>query len=104
MRIAQAARVAGRDPDEIRLVAVSKTFSASDILEAARAGLCCFGENRFQEAAKKIPEVREAIRVIRIKLGDEMTAAVGRAKIAKGKLGQQAEAERVAVSEEDMAP
>ncbi|MCD6365611.1 MAG: V-type ATP synthase subunit D [Planctomycetes bacterium] len=34
----------------------------------------------------KIPEAREAIRVIRIKLGDEMTAAVGRAKIAKGKL------------------
>ncbi len=34
----------------------------------------------------KIPESREIIRVIRIKLGDEMTAAVGRAKIAKGKL------------------
>ena len=34
----------------------------------------------------KIPEAREAIRVIRIKLGDEMTAAVGRAKIAKNKL------------------
>ena len=34
----------------------------------------------------KIPEAREAIRVIRIKLGDEMTAAVGRAKITKSKL------------------
>jgi vacuolar-type H+-ATPase subunit D/Vma8 len=34
----------------------------------------------------KIPENREAIRRIRIHLGDEMTAAVGRAKIAKGKL------------------
>lgn len=34
----------------------------------------------------KIPESREVIRVIRIKLGDEMTAAVGRAKIAKGKI------------------
>ena len=34
----------------------------------------------------KIPESREAIRVIRIHLGDEMTAAVGRAKIAKAKL------------------
>lgn len=33
-----------------------------------------------------IPHAREAIRRIRIKLGDEMTAAVGRAKIAKGKL------------------
>jgi len=35
-----------------------------------------------------IPQAREAIRRIRIKLGDEMTAAVGRAKIAKGKLSE----------------
>ena len=34
----------------------------------------------------KIPEAKEAIRVIRIRLGDEMTAAVGRAKIAKNKI------------------
>jgi V/A-type H+/Na+-transporting ATPase subunit D len=36
----------------------------------------------------KIPEAAEAIRRIRIHLGDEMTAAVGRAKIAKGKIGE----------------
>ena len=36
----------------------------------------------------KIPEAAEAIRVIRIMLGDEMTAAVGRAKIAKSKLAE----------------
>lgn len=35
-----------------------------------------------------IPTAKEAIRVIRIKLGDEQTAAVGRAKIAKGKLAE----------------
>jgi vacuolar-type H+-ATPase subunit D/Vma8 len=35
-----------------------------------------------------IPQDREAIRRIRIKLGDEMAAAVGRAKIAKGKLAK----------------
>ena len=40
--------------------------------------------NLFEKV--KIPEAREAIRVIRIKLGDEMAAAVGRAKIAKNKL------------------
>ena len=40
--------------------------------------------NLFEKV--KIPEANEAIRVIRIKLGDEMTAAVGRAKIAKGKI------------------
>ncbi len=42
--------------------------------------------NLFEKV--KIPECKEAIRVIRIKLGDEMTAAVGRAKIAKTKLSQ----------------
>ncbi len=46
--------------------------------------------NLFEKV--KIPEVREAIRVIRIHLGDEMTAAVGRAKIAKGKLAAKAAA------------
>jgi len=40
--------------------------------------------NLFEKV--KIPEAREVIRVIRIKLGDEMTAAVGRAKIAKNKI------------------
>jgi len=40
--------------------------------------------NLFEKV--KIPEAKEAIRVIRIKLGDEMTDAVGRAKIAKNKL------------------
>ncbi len=40
--------------------------------------------NLFEKV--KIPESRESIRVIRILLGDEMTAAVGRAKIAKSKI------------------
>ncbi len=43
--------------------------------------------NLFEKV--KIPEAREAIRVIRIKLGDEMTASVGRAKIAKAKLAEK---------------
>ena len=42
--------------------------------------------NLFEKV--KIPEAREGIRRIRIHLGDEMTAAVGRAKIAKGKIGE----------------
>ncbi len=46
--------------------------------------------NLFEKV--KIPESQNAIRVIRIKLGDEMTAAVGRAKIAKSKLAESAEA------------
>ena len=46
--------------------------------------------NLFEKV--KIPEAREAIRRIRIHLGDEMTAAVGRAKIAKGKIAEEGSA------------
>ena len=56
--------------------------------------------NLFEKV--KIPESRESIRVIRIKLGDEMTAAVGRAKIAKGKLTAE-EATVYAAGEDAMA-
>jgi V/A-type H+-transporting ATPase subunit D len=43
--------------------------------------------NLFEKV--KIPECREVIRVIRIKLGDDMTAAVGRGKIAKAKIAER---------------
>jgi len=47
----------------------------------------------------KIPEAREAIRLIRIKLGDEMAAAVGRAKIAKSKLAETVNPDKRAPSD-----
>ncbi len=53
-RIARAARAAGRRPDEIALVAVSKTFPAGRIAEAQAAGQRVFGENHLQEAVEKI--------------------------------------------------
>jgi pyridoxal phosphate enzyme (YggS family) len=53
-RIAAAARSAGRDPDSIRLVAVSKTFPIEAIREAYSAGQRDFGENKVQEALQKI--------------------------------------------------
>ncbi|HEY4840379.1 MAG TPA: YggS family pyridoxal phosphate-dependent enzyme [Terriglobales bacterium] len=52
-RIAVVARRAGRNPDEITLMAVSKTFPAQSIREAYAAGLRVFGENRVQEFAGK---------------------------------------------------
>ena len=52
-RIARAAQRAGRDADEIALMAVSKTQPASAILEAIAAGQSLFGENRVQEFAAK---------------------------------------------------
>jgi PLP dependent protein len=58
-RIARAAEVAGRDPAEITLVAVSKTMPAEAIREALLAGQRVFGENRVQEAKAKYPTLRE---------------------------------------------
>ena len=53
-RVEQAARSANRDPDEILLLAVSKTRSPEDIRCAIDAGLTNFGENYVQEALEKI--------------------------------------------------
>ena len=60
-RIARAAAKAGRDADEIKLIAVSKTHPAARIEDALAAGVTAIGENRVQEAEDKIAEVgREA--------------------------------------------
>jgi len=53
-RIARAAGRAGRDPSGVRLVAVSKTFSADHVRAAAAAGQREFGENKVQEALAKM--------------------------------------------------
>lgn len=53
-QIAQAAEKAGRNADEIKLVAVSKTHSVEKINEAIAAGAAAFGENKIQEAEGKI--------------------------------------------------
>ena len=52
-RIDAAARRSGRDPDEIRLLPVTKTHPVAVLEEAYAAGLRVFGENRAQEAAEK---------------------------------------------------
>ena len=53
--IRRAAERAGRNQDDIKLIAVSKTVETSKIKEAIDAGLTIFGENRIQEAQKKKP-------------------------------------------------
>jgi pyridoxal phosphate enzyme (YggS family) len=58
-RITQAARGAGRSPDDIVLLAVSKTFPAETVIAAAQCGQSSFGENYVQEAVDKIARVRE---------------------------------------------
>ena len=53
-RIARAAHAAGRDPESVTLLAVSKTHPVTRIAEARAAGLHAFGENYVQEALRKI--------------------------------------------------
>jgi pyridoxal phosphate enzyme (YggS family) len=56
--IAGAARACGRTPDEVRLIAVSKTHPAEAITTAIAAGQRDFGESTAQEALTKIPRFR----------------------------------------------
>jgi len=53
-RIAEAALQCGRQPESIRLVAVTKTVPVEKIREAREAGVDVFGENKVQEALEKI--------------------------------------------------
>ena len=54
-RIDQACERSGRQPDSVRLMAVSKNQPPERVAEAASAGLTLFGENRIQDAKVKIP-------------------------------------------------
>jgi len=58
-RIARAAAAAGRRPESVTLLAVSKTHPARLIEEAYDAGQRAFGENYVQEAAEKIEALRD---------------------------------------------
>ena len=57
-RIHAACLAAGRDPREVRLLAVSKTFGTNMVQEAQAAGQIEFGENYIQEAVDKITALR----------------------------------------------
>ncbi|HCT26056.1 MAG TPA: YggS family pyridoxal phosphate-dependent enzyme [Stenotrophomonas sp.] len=59
-QIAHAASIAGREPEAIELVAISKTHPAEAILPLLAEGQRVFGENRVQEAEAKWPALREA--------------------------------------------
>jgi len=60
-RIARSARRAGRTPEELTLIAVSKTHTAESVQSALAAGVADFGENRVQEAEEKILTVGRAV-------------------------------------------
>ena len=56
-----ASTAAGRDPMQVQLLAVSKTFPAAHVLEAIAAGQHAFGENYLQEALDKIADIKAAL-------------------------------------------
>jgi pyridoxal phosphate enzyme (YggS family) len=56
-RIAGAAAKVGRDPADIQLIAVTKTFPISDLQYLYELGVCDFGENRDQEASEKVGQL-----------------------------------------------
>lgn len=57
-RIGEASQKAGRDPESVRLIAVSKFKTESDVRVALGAGQRVFGENRVQEAKEKFKVLR----------------------------------------------
>jgi PLP dependent protein len=67
-RIADAARLAGRNPTDIDLIAVSKTQAGDAIRAALLAGQVAFGENRVQEAERKFPPLRGQFPGLRLHL------------------------------------
>ncbi|MGB1244574.1 MAG: YggS family pyridoxal phosphate-dependent enzyme [Porticoccaceae bacterium] len=56
-RLQQAARDAGRNPEDILLLAVSKTRTSAQVRTAMESGLSSFGENYLQEAVEKIAQL-----------------------------------------------
>lgn len=67
-RVERARRRFGPPPDQVELVAVSKTFPADEIVPFLDAGQRVFGENRVQEAAAKWPQLRQSYDGIKVHL------------------------------------
>lgn len=60
-RIRAACQRSGRDPNKVKLIAVSKNFPIEIMQTAYEAGQCYFGENRVQELCDKLPQLPEEI-------------------------------------------
>ncbi len=60
--IEKACQRVGRNPQEVKVLAATKTRSSEEIEEAYRAGIRLFGENRVQEAREKIPKLKDLLK------------------------------------------
>ncbi len=90
-RIREAAAACGRELDEIRLLAISKTWSAAAVGEAYAAGQLAFGESYVQEAMEKIGLLAELGKPPPGALESRMGAAIGNGSIEDGTPGLAAE-------------
>ncbi|HET6533717.1 MAG TPA: YggS family pyridoxal phosphate-dependent enzyme [Actinoplanes sp.] len=61
-RIARACRAAGREPESVTLIAITKTYPASDVELLASLGVTDIGENKDQEASAKAAAVQASVR------------------------------------------
>jgi pyridoxal phosphate enzyme (YggS family) len=80
--IAKSARLAGREPEAVTLIAVSKTHPAEAIAPLIAAGQRVFGENRVQEAEAKWPALREATPGIALHLIGQLQSNKAAAAVA----------------------
>ncbi len=81
-RITGAAKLAGRRPDAVELIAISKTYDGDSIRPLISAGHRCFGENRVQEAQDKWPALRDATPEIRLHLVGQLQSNKAEAAVA----------------------
>jgi len=80
-RIDHAAALAGRRPDDVELIAISKTKPAEEIAPLIAAGQISFGENRVQEAEAKWPALRDG-RALRLHLVGQLQSNKAKEAVA----------------------
>jgi pyridoxal phosphate enzyme (YggS family) len=80
--LGRAAGLAGRRPEDVDLVAISKTHPAGAILPLLEAGQRGFGENRVQEAAAKWPALRQSYPDVRLHLVGQLQSNKARDAVA----------------------
>ena len=98
LRIAAAARAAGRDPASVTLVAVSKTHGADRVGELLEVGHRVFGENRVQEAEEKFPALKAAYPDIELHLIGPLQTNKARDAVALFDVVQSVDRERLAAT------
>jgi pyridoxal phosphate enzyme (YggS family) len=96
--IRRAAEEAGRDPADVTLVAVSKTFPAEEIVPVLEAGQRVFGENRVQEAKAKWPGLRERFPGLELHLIGPLQSNKAREAVALFDVIETVDRESIAVA------